>query len=68
MDAYATVFAGAESRGEPVAFLRSHYGSNRPYREYDDLENEAVKGLCAVCRDAERVKSVCNADHVRKGA
>jgi transposase len=49
-------------------YLRSHYWSNRAYRDYADLESEAGRSLCAVCLDAEKVKSICNAPYVRMGA
>jgi transposase len=49
-------------------YLRSHHWSNRTYRDYDDLESEAVRSLGAVCRDVERVKSLCNAPYVRRSA
>ena len=31
----------------------------------DPLEREAIRSLCAVCEDAETLKSVCNADYVK---
>ncbi len=49
-------------------FLRAHHWSNRPYRDYADLENEAAKSLCTVCLNEEKVKSICNADYVRMRA
>ena len=49
-------------------YLRSHYWSNRPYRDYDELESEATRSMCAVCLDAEKVKSICNAPYVRRNA
>jgi len=49
-------------------YLRSHHWSNRPYEGYKGLEREAVRSLCAVCEDAERLKSICNADYVRARA
>jgi transposase len=49
-------------------YLRSHHWSNRAYQDYDELENEAVKSVCTVCRDREKVKSICNAEYVRKRA
>ena len=48
--------------------LRSHHWSNRPSEGYKGLEREAVRSLCAVCEDAERLKSICNADYVRARA
>jgi transposase len=49
-------------------YLRSHHWSNRPYEGYKGLEREAVRSLCAVCDDAERLKSICNADYVKARA
>jgi transposase len=49
-------------------YLRSHHWSNRPYEGYKGLESEAIRSLCAVCEEAERVKSICNADYVRARA
>jgi transposase len=49
-------------------FLRSHHWSSRVYRDYSEREQEAIRSLCAVCRDVERVKSVGAADHLRKSA
>jgi transposase len=49
-------------------YLRSHHWSNRPYEGYKGLEREAVRSLCSVCNDAERLKSICNADYVRARA
>jgi transposase len=49
-------------------YLRSHHWSNRPHEGYEGLQREAVRSLCAVCEDAERLKSICNADYVRARA
>jgi transposase len=49
-------------------YLRSHHWSNRPYEGYKGLEKEAVRSLCIVCDDAEQLKSICNADYVRRRA
>jgi transposase len=49
-------------------FLRAHHWSNRPYRDYDDLEGEAARSLCTVCLDREKIKSICNAEYGRKRA
>ena len=49
-------------------FLRAHHWSNRPYRDYAELEDEAAKSLRAVCLDGGKVKSICNADYVRMRA
>jgi transposase len=49
-------------------YLRSHYWSNRAYRDYEDLQSEAARSLGAVCLDSEKVKSVCNAPYVQRSA
>ena len=49
-------------------YLRSHHWSKRAYQDYDELESEAVRGVCTGCRDREKVKSICNAEYVRKRA
>jgi transposase len=49
-------------------YLRSHHWSNRPYEGYEGLEREAVRSLCMVCDDAERLKNICNADYVKARA
>jgi transposase len=49
-------------------YLRSHHWSNRTYRDYAALQEEAVRSLNAVCRDKETVKSICNAPYIRRGA
>src|SRR5947209_15051387 len=49
-------------------YLRSHYWSNREYEGYQDLQREAVRSVCAVCEDAERLKSVCHAEYVQRRA
>jgi transposase len=49
-------------------YLRAHHWSNREYEGYESLQREAVRSLCAVCDDAERLKSICNADYVRRRA
>ena len=41
-------------------YLRAHHWSNRPYRDYDALQEEAVRSLCAVREDTETIKTVCN--------
>jgi hypothetical protein len=48
--------------------LRSHHWSNRRYRDYDELQAEAVRSLCAVREDIETVKTVCNAPYLQRGA
>jgi transposase len=49
-------------------YLRAHHWSNRPYRDYDALQEEAVRSLCAVREDIEAIKSICNAPYIREGA
>jgi transposase len=49
-------------------YLRSHHWSNRVYRDYEELEEEAVRSLCRVCRDVPTMQSVCAADYIKKGA
>jgi transposase len=48
--------------------LRSHDWSNRVYGGYEELREEAVRSLCRVCLDVERMKTVCAADYVALGA
>jgi transposase len=49
-------------------YLRAHHWSNRPYRDYDELQEEAAKSMCNVCQDAETIKTVCNAPYIRRSA
>jgi transposase len=49
-------------------YLRAHYWSNRPYQDYEELQAEATRSLCAVCEDKETVKTVCNAPYLKKSA
>jgi transposase len=49
-------------------YLRSHDRSNRVYGGYEELRDEAVRSLCRVCLDAERMRTVCAADYVALGA
>src|SRR5512147_1148396 len=49
-------------------YLRAHHWSNRRYQDYNELQEEAVRSLCAVCEDTETVKSVCNAPYLQRGA
>jgi transposase len=49
-------------------YLRSHHWSNRRYRDYDELQAEAVRSLCAVREDTETVKTVCNAPYLQRNA
>jgi transposase len=49
-------------------YLRAHHWSNRPYRDYDELQEEAVRSLCAVREDTETIKTVCNAPYISRSA
>ena len=49
-------------------YLRSHHWSNREYEGYKGLQEEAIRSLCAVCQDTERLKTICNADYVNRRA
>jgi transposase len=49
-------------------YLRSHYWSNRRYEDYDALEEEAIRSVNLVCSDTATLKSVCNADYVKRRA
>ncbi len=49
-------------------YLRSHHWSNRVYEGYEGLEEEAIRSLCEVCQDTERLKTICNADYVSRRA
>ena len=50
-------------------FLRAHHWSNRPYRDDQDLEDEAVRSMRKVCLDdKEDLKNICNAPYVLKRA
>ena len=46
--------------------LRSHHWSNREYEGYQGLKEEAVRSVRAVCGDAEKLKTICNADYVNR--
>ena len=49
-------------------YLRAHYWSNREYEGYRGLEREAVRSLCALCGDASKLQTICNADYVCRRA
>jgi transposase len=49
-------------------YPRSHDWSNRVYGGYDELKEEAVRSLCRVGLDAERMRAVCAADYVALSA
>ena len=46
-------------------YLRAHHWSNRRYRDYDALQEEAVRSLCAVREDIETIKTVCNYTYIK---
>jgi transposase len=48
-------------------YLRSHHWSNRSYEGYEGLQEEAVRSLRFVS-EAETLKSICNADYVKRRA
>jgi transposase len=48
--------------------LRSHHWSNREYAGYKGLQEEAIRSPREVCQDAERLKTICNADYVNRRA
>jgi transposase len=49
-------------------YLRAHHWSNRVYDGYGELESEAIRSLGVVCQDAGNIKSICNAEYVRRSA
>jgi transposase len=49
-------------------YLRSHHWSNREYEGYEALKEEAIRSVCAVCEDAEKLKTICNAAYVNRRA
>ena len=49
-------------------YLRAHHWSNQVFEGYQGLEREAIRSLCAVCEDAETLKSVCDADYGKRKA
>jgi transposase len=49
-------------------YLRAHHWSNRAYRDYDELQEEAVRSLCAVRDETETIKTVCNAPYLQRSA
>ena len=48
-------------------YLRANHWSNRLYRDYDALQEEAVRSLCAVREDTETIKTVCNPPYISRG-
>ena len=49
-------------------YLRSHHWSNREYEGYEGLKQEAIRSVCAVCEDAEKLSTICNAAYVNRRA
>jgi transposase len=49
-------------------YLRSHYWSNRCYRDYEDLTNAATHAWRHACLDAELIKTVCAAPYLARAA
>ena len=49
-------------------YLRSHHWSNREYEGYQGLQEEAIRSVRAVCEDAERLKTIGNADYINRRA
>jgi len=49
-------------------YLRSHHWSNREYRGYEGLKEEAVRSVRAVSQDVERLKTICNAEYLKRRA
>jgi transposase len=49
-------------------YLRSHHWSNREYDGYKGLQEEAIRSVRAVCQDARRLMTICNADYINRRA
>ena len=49
-------------------YLRSHYWSNRVYKDIEALEEAAVSGWQAVCLTPEKVKTVCRCEYLPPGS
>jgi len=47
-------------------YCRSHYWSNRPYADYDDLRCAAIEAWHKAALDPELIKSVCRAEYVER--
>ena len=47
-------------------YMRSHHWSNRMYKGYEELKEEAVRSLGVVCQDTDKLKTICNADYVNQ--
>jgi transposase len=49
-------------------YLRSHHWANRQYEGYKGLQEEAIRSVRAVCQDAGKLKTICNADYINRRA
>jgi transposase len=49
-------------------YMRSHHWSNRVYKGYEELKEEAVRSLGVVCQDTDKLRTICNADYVNQRA
>ena len=49
-------------------YLRSHYWSNRVYKDIAALEEAAVSGWRAVCLTPDKVKTVCRCEYLPTGS
>jgi transposase len=49
-------------------YLRSHHWSNREYGGYEELQEEAIRSVRAVCQDAGKLRTICNADYISRRA
>ena len=47
-------------------YLRAITGRTGVYRDYDALQEEAVRSLCAVREDTETIKTVCNPRYISR--
>lgn len=47
-------------------YLRSHYWSNRSYKDYDALREAACDAWQRVCLTDEMIKSICQANYIER--
>jgi transposase len=47
-------------------YLRSHYWSNRAYRDYDDLRIAAIQAWQKAALDSDIIKSVCRVKYIER--
>ena len=47
-------------------YLKSHYWSNRPYADYDALEEAAMTAWQTAVLNTELVRTVCAAPHLKR--